>query len=91
MTQKHHRGALTGLSAHSANIEKKQRSSAVWKLSVNRSGLKWVRYFLDFEAKYGATGAKGDRVDPFIAKLASKGQSQSLCRQARKAVRIYLG
>ena len=51
--------------------------------------VKWVRYFLDFEAKY-AKGASAPKViGLFIAKLATKGQSVSLQEQARKAVSIY--
>lgn len=53
--------------------------------------VKWVRYFLDFEAKYGADAQGSEMVDAFIAKLAAKGQSPSLRDQARKAVDIYLG
>jgi integron integrase len=51
--------------------------------------VKWVRYFLDFEAKYGGKAREGAVVDGFIAKLASKGQSADLCDQARRAVSIY--
>ncbi len=51
--------------------------------------VKWVRYFLDFQAKYGK-GMQGPKVvDAFIGKLASKGQSESLRDQARRAVHIY--
>ncbi len=52
--------------------------------------VKWVRFFLDFEAKYGGA-ASGDAVlEGFIEKLASKGQSVGLREQARRAVGIYL-
>ncbi|CAA6693621.1 MULTISPECIES: integron integrase [unclassified Lentimonas] len=51
--------------------------------------VKWVRYFLDFEAKYGNGQPSPVVVALFMAKLASKGQSQSLRDQARRAVRIY--
>lgn len=53
--------------------------------------VKWVRYFLDFEAKYGNGQPSPVVVASFMAKLASKGQSQSLRDQARRAVRIYHG
>ncbi|MGZ0657367.1 integron integrase [Coraliomargarita sp. W4R72] len=52
--------------------------------------VKWVRYFLDFEAKYGEGAPTSQIVDAFIEKLASKGQSPGLRSQARKAVNIYL-
>ena len=52
--------------------------------------VKWVRFFLDFEAKYGSNGKDDVLIDAFIAKLASKGQSASLRDQARRAVGIYL-
>ena len=52
--------------------------------------VKWVRYFLDFEAKYGAGEPGPKMLDAYIAKLANKGQSAGLRDQARKAVNIYL-
>ncbi|MGJ8649581.1 MAG: integron integrase [Opitutaceae bacterium] len=52
--------------------------------------VKWVRYFLDFESKHGAGRQGQDLINAFIAKLSSKGQSEGLCAQARKAVAIYL-
>ena len=56
----------------------------------NAHYVKWARYFLDFEAKYGAGEPTPKVLDAFIVKLASKGQSSGLCDQARKAVSIYL-
>lgn len=53
--------------------------------------VKWVRYFLDFEAKYGNGQPTPVVVASFMTKLAGKGQSQGLCDQARRAVRIYHG
>lgn len=50
--------------------------------------VKWVRYFLDFEAKYGANVPAHKMVDVFVEKLASKGQSPGLRGQAQKAVAI---
>lgn len=52
--------------------------------------VKWVRYFLDFEAKYGAGEPAPKMLDAYIAKLANKGQSAGLRDQARKAVNLYL-
>lgn len=51
---------------------------------------KWVRYFLDFETKYGEGVGAAKLMDAFLAKLASKGQSSQLRDQAREAVKIYL-
>ena len=56
----------------------------------NPHTVKWVRYFLDFEAKYGQGVPASKMVDAFLEKLASKGQSSGLRDQARKAVNIYL-
>jgi hypothetical protein len=53
--------------------------------------VKWVRYFLDFEEKYGRNFEETKVVEGFIAKLASKGQSAGLRAQARRAVEIYQG
>ncbi|MEM6885182.1 MAG: integron integrase [Verrucomicrobiota bacterium] len=52
--------------------------------------VKWVRYFLDFQSKYGKSMDAGELVDRFTEKLASKGQSGALQQQARRAVTIYL-
>ena len=47
--------------------------------------VKWVRYFLDFESKYGAGRSGQELIAAFIAKLSGKGQSEGLCAQARRA------
>ena len=52
--------------------------------------VKWVRYYLDFEAKYGSGVPKAEILPQFLAKLRSKGQSSRLCEQARHAVEVYL-
>ena len=52
--------------------------------------VKWVRYFLDYSAKYGDGAPRASLVDAFIAKLASKGQSFGLRKQARQAVEVFL-
>lgn len=52
--------------------------------------VKWVRYFLDYEAKYGDGAPRSRLIDGFIKKLASKGQSSSLRQQARRAVEAFL-
>lgn len=53
--------------------------------------VKWVRYFLDYEAKYGDGAPRARLIDGFVEKLASKGQSGGLCEQARRAVEVFLG
>ncbi|HAV13323.1 MAG TPA: integron integrase [Opitutae bacterium] len=50
---------------------------------------KWVRYYLDYEAKYGQGVENSKLIDAFLAKLTSKGQSSGLRSQARKAVETY--
>jgi len=52
--------------------------------------VKWVRYFLDYEAKYGGGVSPAQLIDGFMEKLASKGQSMGLRDQARRAVEIFL-
>lgn len=52
--------------------------------------VKWVRYFLDFESKYGAGRSGQELIAAFIAKLSGKRQSEGLCAQARRAVVVYL-
>ncbi len=53
--------------------------------------VKWVRYFCDYESKYGDGATRTQLIDGFLEKLASKGQSGGLCEQARRAVEIFLG
>ncbi len=53
--------------------------------------VKWVRYFLDYMAKYGNGAVPAGLVEGFLAKLASKGQSGGLREQARHAVGVYIG
>ena len=53
--------------------------------------IKWVRYFLDYNGKYGHGALPSDLVEGFLSKLASKGQSASLREQARHAVGVYIG
>jgi len=52
--------------------------------------VKWVRYFLDYELKYGEGVSRAGVIDGYMEKLASKGQSSDLCAQARRAVEVYL-
>lgn len=52
--------------------------------------IKWVRYCLDYESKYGDNQNRSLVIPGFIKKLASKGQSQGLRDQALTAVGIIL-
>ena len=52
---------------------------------------KWLRYYLDFRHKYKHPYASAESLPPFLAKLASKRQTESQCRQAEAAVRLYHG
>ncbi len=52
---------------------------------------KWLRYYLDFCAKYGRPAAEETSLGPFLEKLASKSQSAAQRRQAAQAVRLYTG
>ena len=51
--------------------------------------LKWLRFFLDFCAKYNIDGDDPDRLRQFIGKLKEKGQSEDQRRQAYHAVSLY--
>ncbi len=50
---------------------------------------KWLRYFLDFRAKYSPPDSRSNQVRLFIQKLKSKGQSQQQLGQAAHAVSLY--
>ena len=50
---------------------------------------KWLRYFLDFCAKYPVPEAKPDQVRLFISKLREKRQTQFQQNQAAQAVSLY--
>ncbi len=52
--------------------------------------VKWVRYFLDYEAKYGVGVPRGRLIDGFLEKLASKGQSVGLRDQACRAIKVFM-
>jgi len=51
--------------------------------------VKWLRYFLDFCAKYVITHHKSERVQLFIGKLREKNQSDDQCKRAAHAVSLY--
>ncbi|MCK5801469.1 MAG: integron integrase [Lentisphaeria bacterium] len=52
---------------------------------------KWLRTYLDFCHKYRHPYASAGSLPPFLAKLASKRQTESRRRQAEAAVRLYHG
>lgn len=52
--------------------------------------LKWIRYYLDFCAKYAITGSVSERVRLFLAKLRDKNQTADQRRQAAYAVSLFL-
>ncbi len=50
---------------------------------------KWLRYFLDFRAKYKPPDSRSEQVRQFIDKLRSKGQSPWQLHEAAQAVSFY--
>src|SRR5574341_1907730 len=50
---------------------------------------KWLRYFLDFRAKYQTPDSRSEQVRQFIDKLRSKGQSSQQMNEAAQAVSLY--
>ena len=52
--------------------------------------MKWLRYYLDFCAKYAITGSGSERSRLFLAKLREKNQTVDQRRQAAHAVSLYL-
>lgn len=50
---------------------------------------KWLRFFLDFSAKYPETNGATEQVELFLEKLREKRQSEEQRRQAAHAVALY--
>ena len=50
---------------------------------------KWLRYFLDFRAKYPIPDSKAEQVRLFVEKLRSKNQTANQLEQAARAVSLY--
>ena len=50
---------------------------------------KWLRFFLDFRAKYQPPDSRSEQVRLFSEKLKSKGQSPQQLKQAAKAVSLF--
>jgi site-specific recombinase XerD len=72
------------LRAFETLMEKKAVSA-----SFRQDYRKWLRYFLDFRAKYSPPDARSEQVRLFIEKLQSKGQSQQQLNQAAQAVSLF--
>ena len=51
--------------------------------------LKWLRFYLDFCAKYRHPPRDSDSLEPFLQKLASKNQSQMQQEQAAHSVSVF--
>ena len=50
---------------------------------------RWLRFYLDFCAKFGRPTHEQDSVRAFLRKLAEKGQTEWMRKQAVDAVRLY--
>jgi hypothetical protein len=50
---------------------------------------KWLRYFLDFEAKYRPPDSRSEQVRLFIQKLREKKQTPEQQKQAAHAISLY--
>lgn len=50
---------------------------------------KWLRYFLNFCAKYPSDQGNADQVQLFLQKLRSRNQTSFQCRQAAHAASLY--
>lgn len=51
---------------------------------------KWLRYYLDFCAKYPVSNDGTEQVRVFLLKLQDKKQTEAQCQQAAHAVSLYL-
>jgi integron integrase len=51
--------------------------------------LKWLRYYLDFCAKYVITIDESERLKLFLGKLREKNQSDAQCKRAAHAISLY--
>jgi integron integrase len=59
--------------------------------AARRDYRRWVHYYLDFCQKYGHEPREIGSVQPFLQKLAAKGQSKANLAQATAAVELLLG
>jgi integron integrase len=50
---------------------------------------KWLRYFLDFQAKYKPSDSRSEQVRLFVEKLRSKGQSSKQLNEAAHALSLF--
>ena len=51
---------------------------------------KWLRYYLDFRARYKLPDSRSEQVRLFVEKLREKNQTSKQQEQAAKAVREHL-
>ncbi|NTW58952.1 MAG: integron integrase [Nitrospirae bacterium] len=67
------------------NILKKRKLS----FPLHSEYRKWLRYFLDFQAKYSQPGERSVQVRLFSEKLRSKGQTEAQVKQAADAISLF--
>jgi predicted DNA-binding protein (UPF0278 family) len=58
-------------------------------LGYHSEYLKWLRYYLDFCAKYVITIDESERLQQFLAKLRAKKQSDAQRKRAAHAISLY--
>lgn len=58
-------------------------------VGIHNDYRKWLRYFLDFRAKYSPPDSRSDQVRLFIEKLRSKNQTAEQLEQAADAVSLF--
>lgn len=56
---------------------------------LHRFCRKWLRFYLDFCQRYGHDPSSPESLQPFLAKLAEKGQPGNLRNQAAHSISIY--
>lgn len=52
--------------------------------------IKWLRYYHHFCEKYRVSMSNSERLRLYLEKLREKNQNAERCRQARRAVALYL-
>ncbi len=57
--------------------------------SLKGAYCKWLRFYLDFCAKYKHPPRDPDSLEPFLQKLASKNQSPAAQKQAANSISLY--
>lgn len=67
---------MIALSPETVTAYESRMAKAAVPEGERRAYLRWVRFYLDFCQKYGHLPREAQSIDPFLAKLASKGQSE---------------